>query len=473
MIKKQYISIKEAKENELEEVRAQVLKDSNHRTSYHISPPIGLLNDPNGLVFDGENYHIFYQWYPYDSTHGMKHWYHLITKDFIKYEESTILIPEESFEAQGCYSGGAMTIGEDLLCFYTGNTRQGEAYERVSYQNLAVFDKNNYKLKEKVCLLNTPEGYTEHFRDPKPYIHDGKVRFVCVGQRENETGSAIIFEYSHEEKKASLVGELEIENTDEDNVFMWECPDLFKVGDKDVFVWCPQGLEAKGRKYNNIYNCTYAIGKLDDTKFSNESYDELDKGFDFYAPQTFFGTDETIMYGWVGLPCAEYPSDEYKWQGALTLPRVLTIENNKLIQKPHESIYKNIDSEAKEEVCGTKEISIDLKHSYINAKVEKNLEITLFNNGGKGLILKYNNSIFSIDRSQTIESDFMREYGSVREVEIKKLNDLEIFIDNSIIEIYLNKGEEVLTSRFFIENKNNVVTSDIKLEISPVKSIVL
>ncbi len=467
-----YRNIKKAKENELEEIREVVLSDKNYLPSYHIYPKTGLLNDPNGLVFDGEMYHVFYQWYPYDSIHGMKHWCHLVTKDFIEFEESTTLIPEERFEAQGCYSGGAMTIGNDLLCFYTGNTRQGEKSERVSYQNLAIFDKESNSLKEKICLLTTPEGYTEHFRDPKPYVQDGEIRFICVGQRENETGSAVIFNYNHKNKKASLVGELEIEKTDEKNVFMWECPDLLKVDGRDVFIWCPQGLKPQGRKYRNIYSCTYAIGSLEDTKFDTVAYDEVDKGFDFYAPQTFYGARETILIGWIGVPFAQYPSDMHKWQGALTLPRVLSVEDNRLIQRPHKSAYERIDASREEVVLkGFSTVNCDLKSGFIKATVRAEFRIILFENQGNGLILEYKEGVFSFDRSKTIESEFMKEYGSIRDVEIIDLRNFEIFIDHSIIEIYLNNGEEVLTSRFFIENKTNNIMSDIGVTISPIKSM--
>ena len=60
----------------------------------------------------------------------------------------------------------------------------------------------------------------------------------------------------------------------------------------------------------------------------------VDRGFDFYAPQTF--EDETgrrILIGWMGIPDADYtnPTTQAGWQHALTIPRVLHWAGGRLI----------------------------------------------------------------------------------------------------------------------------------------------
>lgn len=54
--------------------------------------------------------------------------------------------------------------------FYTGNTRRPSDNQRVPYQNLAIFDLNGKLLSKRPLIENAPEGYTEHVRDPKPYL---------------------------------------------------------------------------------------------------------------------------------------------------------------------------------------------------------------------------------------------------------------------------------------------------------------
>lgn len=470
-----YRSIDAASPGELEKVRLIVLEDRNYLPKYHIYPKTGLLNDPNGLVFDGDNYHIFFQWYPYDSIHGMKHWAHLITKNFIHFTEIDPIVPTQSFEIHGCYSGGALSTEDGLLCFYTGNTRQGKKLERISYQNVALIDKITGKTHSKQCILETPKGYTEHLRDPKPWIQNGKIQFICAAQREDLTGCAIICEM--DEKTTKLLGELIVSEIDNEDVFMWECPDLFKLNNQDVFIWCPQGIKPKKSRFNNIYSCLYAIGDRENTKFTTKHWDELDRGFDFYAPQTFAGMDDQIiLMGWAGVPDAQYPSDKFSWQGMLTMPRVLCIKNDKLYQRPHEAIYSMVDFDNNVKFVQGSHNHSNLFHCYIRSQIfNEEFEINLFVNDNEALKLCYKSNVFKVDRTKTLQTDFMKKYGSVREVRLENLNNFEIFIDASIMEIYLNDGEFVFTSRFFMKNPNNnfEIKGNIELEIFDISSIKL
>ena len=118
---------------------------------------------------------------------------------------------------------------------------------------------------------------------------------------------------------------------------MWECPDYFEIDRHDVILFCPQGIQAENERYRNIYQSGYMIGHLDieNMIFDHQSFQELDDGFDFYAPQTF--TDKNgkrILIGWMGLPEMNYPTDSEGWAHCLTIPRELTIEKDKLKQRP-------------------------------------------------------------------------------------------------------------------------------------------
>ena len=83
------------------------------------------------------------------------------------------------------------------------------------------------------------------------------------------------------------------------------------------------------------------------------------------------------------------------------------------------------------------------------------LELTFF---GK-LKFSYQNGMVSLDRSATEQTDLMQQFGGVRHVQVEKLDKVEIFFDRSIVEIFLNDGEKVMTSRFFIADRKNVVES--------------
>ncbi len=133
--------------------------------------------------------------------------------------------------------------------------------------------------------------------------------------------------------------------------YMWECPDLFEMDGQLYIICCPQGVETQGIDYENVHQVTAM--KLD-YDFDTDEYEItdiklFDRGFDFYAPQSF--EDESgrrILIGWMGIPDADYtnPTEEAGWQHALTIPRELSVRDGKLIQEPIEEL-KQLRSEDK------------------------------------------------------------------------------------------------------------------------------
>ena len=60
---------------ENEAYRKQVAEDPD-RLAFHLMPETGWMNDPNGLCqFKGE-YHIYYQYTPFEPTGELKLWGH-------------------------------------------------------------------------------------------------------------------------------------------------------------------------------------------------------------------------------------------------------------------------------------------------------------------------------------------------------------------------------------------------------------
>ena len=78
------------------------------RPRFHLSVRTGWMNDPNGLSYYGGKYHLFYQYYPYDSHWNSMHWGHAVSDDLLHWEYlPAALAPDEVYDGDGCFSGSA------------------------------------------------------------------------------------------------------------------------------------------------------------------------------------------------------------------------------------------------------------------------------------------------------------------------------------------------------------------------------
>ncbi len=458
---KRYRRIDEASQEELLKLRSDV-SGCQWRQTYHIQPVTGLLNDPNGFSYFNGEYHLFYQWFPLGPVHGLKYWYHTKSKDLVQWENVGIGIePTNEYDSHGAYSGSAIEHGGKLYLLYTGNTRD-ENWVRHPYQCLAVMDPSGEIAKlEQPVIREVPNGYTDHFRDPKVW-KDGDVFYAMIGaQRENETGCVVLYR-SEDLRNWEFVGEI---NTDLENFgYMWECPDYFTLQDKGVLIFSPQGIEPKEDQFHNIYQSGYVLGEklaIDQLTLVHGSFRELDRGFDFYAPQTMIDPDgRRILVGWMGLPEIEYPTDKNGWAHCLTLPRELSINEGKLMQRPvkeletlrgQSSEVKAVLNNEKKEYVGFSGTAYELiaEFSEFDA-VEFGIE---FRAGDEEKTVVYYDAVQKnviLDRSYS-GAAVAEDYGTVRKCALDDAPKikLHVFVDVSSIEMFINDGKEVFTSRIF------------------------
>lgn len=94
------------------------------RSTFHIEPETGLLNDPNGFSFFNGKWQLFYQHFPFGAVHGLKSWVHLTSDDLVHFDETgLVLYPDTQFDNAGAYSGSALAFEDYLFLIYTGNHR--------------------------------------------------------------------------------------------------------------------------------------------------------------------------------------------------------------------------------------------------------------------------------------------------------------------------------------------------------------
>ena len=86
------------------------------RPTYHFSPRVGWLNDPNGFSFYGGKFHLFYQYHPYDSMWGPMHWGHWVSSDLLHWEwKGVAMAPDQDYDHAGVFSGTALVEGDTLV----------------------------------------------------------------------------------------------------------------------------------------------------------------------------------------------------------------------------------------------------------------------------------------------------------------------------------------------------------------------
>lgn len=422
---------------------------------FHLEMPNGLVNDPNGLCYHQGKYQIFFQWNPFGCEHKHKHWTYTQTTDFINYTKPQIaLAPVDKFDKDGCYSGSARSKNNKLEIIYTANLKD-EQNIHYSRQVLVKQDDDGEFIKEKIIIDTVPKGYTTHFRDPYIFTKSNRSFIILGAQRENLTGCALIYEEIDE--NWIFRGELKTQLTDFG--YMWECPNLFTIDDKDILVFCPQGLKAQKYQYQNLYQTGYLIGQFnpDTLEFTHGEFHEFDMGFDFYAPQVLVHENRHILIGWVGMPdkLQDYPTINDGWVHSLTLPRELILKNDKLYQRPISELNE-LNQNATTKINTDKislsankklEISIPLEDiSSWQGKLKFNDEYIL-------LTYDKNTSVFTIDRNQLkLGGKGIRQFLVKAQDEL----NLSIYIDNSIIELYLQDGEYYATFCYYPTNDNPV-----------------
>ena len=159
---------------------------------FHVTPPCGWMNDPNGFsVYQGKT-HLFYQFHPYSEVWGPMHWGHCETADFVKWTELPVaLAPDQNYDEAGCFSGSGIETEAGHLLVYTGVMEKELNGEKVTYQNqcVAVGDGKRYtKIEQNPVATGDmlPENFSrEHFRDPKIWKEDDGY-YMVVGNKTNE-----------------------------------------------------------------------------------------------------------------------------------------------------------------------------------------------------------------------------------------------------------------------------------------------
>lgn len=446
--------------------------NSEYRANYHLMREYGWINDPNGFIHYKGRYHLFYQYHPYDSVWGPMHWGHAVSRDLIKWDYLPIaLAPDSDYDNGGCFSGSAIEKDNKLYLMYTGHiyTDGDNKKEHLETQCIAysadgvTFTK--YENNPVIGTEKVPKGTCKRdIRDPKVFKR-GETYYTVLGSNDEAENGLVLLYKSVDLLNWDFVNIIAKGNGDMGT--NWECPDLFQLEDKDVLILSPQNMREKCNDFNNLHSCIYMIGNLDLEKgvFEYTDYYSADYGFNFYAPQTTEDSNgRRILSAWMSMWETAEPTHVkgHNWAGVMTIPREVVLKGNWLYFKPideiksfrkNEIVLNNIkvDGEINPDIqgdCYELEIIFDGKDA-------KEFGIKLRVGYEEETILSYSNEDnllrFNIDKSGIGPKGERRTEVLLKDNKLK----LQIFVDKSSVEIFINDGEKVMTSRIFPHKDSN------------------
>lgn len=428
----------------LREINSKI-KNDPQRPRYHFLPLAFWMNDPNGPIYYEEEYHIFYQFNPIDDIWGNIHWGHAKSKDLIYWEHLPIAIePSKERNETQCFSGDCIINEGKPIIIYT-SIGPDKLPKTGAEQWMAFGDKNmmNWEKSEDnpIMTIDIHEDLNvEDWRDPFLWKENGIWYAILGGHLVNPTRPTVLLYRSEDLYHWEFLNPLIIESRKLGK--NWECPNFIQLQDKHILLVSPHK------------RVIYTIGSFHNNEFKPNKWKIFDYGKSFYA--TNFLTDRKnerkIIFGWI-----KGGGDIPGWNGCLSLPRVISLDNNgelcinplpnlknlrhKHFQKKNKMItdYYKIFPEVK---CGFAfEINISLKNLSsdkfgISLDTQKRLE--------KKYSIGFDNN----------EKKFWvgKEKAKLNPFENTDCLNLHIFVDHSVFEIYIN-NKYCISSKIFCKDK--------------------
>ncbi len=433
------------------------------RPVYHVTAPIGWINDPNGFCVYKGKYHLFYQYHPYSTNWGPMHWGHVKTGDFIKWENLPVaMAPDTSYDGMGCFSGSAITLpdGRHLL-MYTSVEKRSDKEGSADYQqqSVAIGDGIDYVKYAGNPVITTDMIPSKNdrfdFRDPKIWEEEGRYYCVVGSRSEDGSGELLLFESDNclDWKYKTVV-----DRSCNKYGRMWECPDYFPLDNKQILIVSPQEMEGDGDEFHPGNGTVLFVGnRKADGSFERDAVQTLDFGLDFYAPQTLLTEDNRrVMIAWMqNWDTGNVGNNKRKIYGQMTFPRELTLRGKRVYQSPVREIekyygtkiiYEGLEISGETVLSDVKgrvmDITVMLKVGDEPAFDRFEIKLAKGERHFTSLLYDARRSVFKIDRSR---SGGVNDIVNDREFEVLTVNGelkIRLLLDRYSVEVFINDGEK-------------------------------
>lgn len=441
-----------------------------HRPQFHFSPLTKWTNDPNGLVYYQDEYHLFYQHFPDSSVWGPMHWGHAVSKDLVHWEHLPIALYPDSLGY--IFSGSVVVDWKNSSGFGSGATPplvalftyhdpvKDSRKEQCQSQAVAYsIDKGRTWTKYKGNpVLKSPGMWA--FRDPKVRWHEETNRWIMTltgGNHIRFYSSPDLLSWSFESEFGRDAGF---------HGGTWECPDLLplRVEESRETKWLlivsiyPGGV-------NGASGTQYFTGDFDGKRFVADSKVSkwLDFGPDNYAGITWSDLPSRdkrqIFLGWMSNWQYADKVPTTVWRNAMTLPRSLKlkrlasdyvlhsfpVEEVMKLRRGSEDILSTLASGREMPVDSLFELELEL-----DIPKGKKFAIVFENRKNESAVLDIGGDMV-FDRTASGNVGFEKGFGA-KHVAVRPSGSavkLHVFVDVSSIEVFANEGEVVMSELVF------------------------
>lgn len=442
--------------------KASLVAGDPNRPAYHFRPSCCWMNDPNGTIYHDGWYHVFYQFNPYSDISGNIHWGHTRSRDLVHWEQLPVAVwPSRELGEGACWSGCAAVTGSgEPIVFYTSC---GIDNERPFQQWAALGDADwlTWRKHLRNPILALGEGGTPQFepdwRDPFIF-HSGGRTFLVLGAATTDQANVALFETEDPDLVDWRYRGLLYARPRSEMRFC-ECPNFFPLGDKFVLLLSP------------FKTVEYTIGAFDVDRlvFTPQTHGILDPGVsrldhlgnvgneavhpNFYATNIAFDPDgNCVLFGWV----RGFRPDQ-GWNGCLALPRLLTLgPDGHLRQQPAPALQQLrgrqlIDDGAvplADDVQPLSGVSGDVLEMHatltLGGASRAGLRLRAAENGDGGMAIEYDGRTLRVNET-AVE---LPESPQVR---------LDMYLDKSVVEIFVNDGARAVTQVFYFASANRQI----------------
>lgn len=460
--KEENITYKELEWPETENKNGDVLitdYNGEYRPQIHYTPARNWINDPNGLIYVDGTYHMFYQYNPYGNAWGDISWGHATSKNLIIWEEQSVALYKD--DKGFIYSGSAVCDKNNtsgfgkgaIVAVYTLNL-----YNDVAQQQCLAYSSDCYHFTkyEKNPVLDVN---SKQFRDPKVFWYDGIDGGYWVMVVTRGADKKIEFYKSENLKDWTKLSEFDTNYGKRD---AWECPDLIKMEYKGQDKWVliisvgPGGVVEPGTMY--------FIGDFNGTTFTADTdYGYplwLDYGPDNYAGITWNDAPDNrkILIGWMNNWNYSGALPTSPWKSAMTLPRELSLVEYNGKPLLSNKVVREIDEIANEwkNVTG-EDLGVDGPYQLqLTFTISGGGKFFLENDNGESMEFSVNNSDHNLITRRTANSGAVNfsDNFAVESIAAPFNTDedevtLDIFVDNSSVEVFTENGSMAQTTLVF------------------------